>query len=74
MPVTALACFRAFLVISFIAGFSALFAWLSSNNVHRTFGIVGLTAVTSFGIQWLAWVPAAWFVTEHFYDLTGGVT
>ena len=35
---------------------------------------VSLCAVLAFGIQWVFWIPASVLRTEHFYDLTGGVT
>ena len=41
--------------------------------------LVGWPAMTTlalgaFGIQWLAFIPARLFQTEHFYDLTGSLT
>ena len=41
--------------------------------------LVGWPAMTTlalgaFGIQWLAFIPARIFQTEHFYDLTGSIT
>eukprot|EP00759_Apiculatamorpha_spiralis_P043754 PhF_6_TR40976/c0_g1_i1/m.62037 len=35
---------------------------------------LGIVVATSVGIQWVAFVPAAIFQTEKFYDLTGSAT
>ncbi|MGS2719635.1 DUF1295 domain-containing protein [Paraglaciecola aestuariivivens] len=36
--------------------------------------IFSVCALLAFVIQWIALIPAAWLKTEHFYDLTGGMT
>ena len=53
-----------------------LVAWAGSDGGIRAGGIpvFALCAAIAFGVNWLAFIPAALRQTEHFYDLTGGVT
>lgn len=59
----------ALLTLAFIHGVFA-------DGSTRVFGLpaVSLCAALAFGIQWLLWIPASALRTEHFYDLTGGMT
>lgn len=50
------------------------FAGSQSGVVHGGLPIFALCAVLAFVIQWLAFIPAAIFKTERFYDLTGSLT
>ena len=51
-------------------------AWAGSQNgqTWAAFPIFALCALLAFAINWLAFVPAVLAKTEHFYDLTGGLT
>lgn len=53
-----------------------LMAWAGSDGGDRAgwLPVFALCAALAFGINWLAFVPAALKQTEHFYDLTGGIT
>lgn len=53
-------------VVAFFAGASGL----SLGGVS----VVVVAAALSFGVQWLAYIPAALRQTEHFYDLVGSLT
>jgi steroid 5-alpha reductase family enzyme len=54
----------------------AALAWAGSDGGDRIGGVpvFALCAALAFGINWLAFVPSALARTEHYYDLTGGVT
>ncbi len=54
----------------------ALISWAGSDGGAR-FGAIpvfALCGALAFAINWLAFVPAAVARTEHYYDLTGGIT
>ena len=38
------------------------------------FSLYALLGVLAFVIQWIAFIPAYKFQTEHYYDLTGSIT
>lgn len=50
--------------------------WLIDESGTVIFGmpLLALLALIAFVIQWLVFVPAYWFQTEHYYDLTGSLT
>jgi len=51
-------------------------AWASSQGGAALCGVpvMMLCAAIAFTLQWLAFVPAYWKQTEHFYDLVGSLT
>lgn len=51
-------------------------AWAGSQGGAEVGGIpvMVLSAAIAFVVQWLAFVPAYWKQTEHFYDLVGSLT
>lgn len=51
-------------------------AWAASHGGADITGIpvMAMCAAIAFGVQWLAFVPAYWKQTEHFYDLVGSLT
>ena len=51
-------------------------AWASSQGGAALGGVpvMVLCAGIAFTVQWLAFVPAYWKQTEHFYDLVGSLT
>jgi steroid 5-alpha reductase family enzyme len=51
-------------------------AWAGSQGGAELGGIpvMVLSAAIAFVVQWLAFVPAYWKQTEHFYDLAGSLT
>lgn len=71
---------RSLVSISMVLVLAALLAWGGSRGgllVETSFGILPifvLCAVLAFAVQWLAFIPAYKFQTEHFYDLFGSLT
>ena len=54
----------------------ALISWAGSDGGDR-FGalpVFALCGALAFAVNWLVFIPAAIKQTEHYYDLTGGVT
>ncbi|MEQ9617208.1 MAG: DUF1295 domain-containing protein [Phycisphaerales bacterium] len=51
-------------------------AWAGSDGSVRAWGVpvFAVCAAVAFAINWIAFVPAAIAKTEHYYDLTGGLT
>jgi len=56
-----------------IAGLVAL-AGSDHGEAIGGFRVFALCAIGAFSIQWLAFIPAYFFKTEKFFDLTGGLT
>ena len=54
----------------------AIVSWAGSDGGDRvgTLPVFALCGALAFGINWLAFVPAALTQTEHYYDLVGGIT
>ena len=54
----------------------ALLSWAGSDGGDRWGGIpvFAFCGALAFAINWLAFIPAALTQTEHYYDLTGGIT
>lgn len=54
----------------------AFIAWAGSDGGARygSIPVFALCGALAFAINWLAFIPAAIRQTEHFYDLTGGIT
>ena len=54
----------------------ALVSWAGSDGGDR-FGVLpvfALCGLLAFAVNWAAFIPAAIKQTEHYYDLTGGIT
>ncbi len=66
----------AFLVITCAVGLGLGVAWAASGGQQGWFGWPALLplALLAFAVQWLMFIPAYVYQTEHFYDLTGSVT
>lgn len=54
----------------------ALIAWAGSDGGDRigTIPVFALCGALAFAVNWAAFIPASIRQTEHFYDLTGGIT
>jgi steroid 5-alpha reductase family enzyme len=54
----------------------AAIAWMGSDAglTVGTVPVFALCAALAFGINWVVYVPSSLNRTEHFYDLTGGIT
>jgi len=71
---------RSLAIILFICMLAGLLAWAGSDGggmhevMERQVPVIVVCAVLAFAIQWLAFVPAFIFQTEHFYDLVGSIT
>lgn len=62
------------IAIAIVVG--ALVSWAGSDGGDR-FGalpVFALCGALAFAVNWIAFIPAAIKQTEHFYDLTGGIT
>ena len=62
------------IAIAIVTG--ALVSWAGSDGGSRygVFPVFALCGALAFAVNWAAFVPAAIKRTEHFYDLTGGIT
>ena len=62
------------IIIPIVIG--GLVAWAGSDGGDRFGSLRGfaICAALAFAINWAAYVPAAIARTEHYYDLTGGLT
>lgn len=64
------------LICMAVAAVSLVIGWQIDESGVQVLGmplLAGL-ALIAFLIQWLAFIPAFWFQTEHYYDLTGSLT
>jgi len=54
----------------------ALVAWAGSDGGDRFNGIpvFAICGALAFAVNWLVFIPSAIAQTEHYYDLTGGIT
>ena len=71
--------YKTALILIAILAFGALLVWAGSHNSFALSGVVPLPlftlcAIAVLLIQWLAFIPAYYQKTEHFYDLVGGLT
>jgi steroid 5-alpha reductase family enzyme len=59
-----------------VTALTCMLGWLVDDSDKLLFGLPLLVtlALFAYAIQWLAFVPAYWRQTEHFYDLTGSLT
>jgi len=62
------------IAITIIVG--AAMAWAGSDGGDRigSVPVFALCAALAFAINWLVFIPSAMVPTEHYYDLTGGLT
>ena len=54
----------------------ALVSWAGGDGGARagSWSVFALCGALAFAINWLVFIPSALARTEHFYDLTGGIT
>ncbi|PIQ27854.1 hypothetical protein COW36_08550 [bacterium (Candidatus Blackallbacteria) CG17_big_fil_post_rev_8_21_14_2_50_48_46] len=66
----------AWIALPFIVLLGFLLAWAGSDGgkAYASLPVFFWCAIVSFGIQWLAFIPAFFKQTEKFYDLTGSLT
>ncbi|MEM7500612.1 MAG: DUF1295 domain-containing protein [Pseudomonadota bacterium] len=64
------------LIVLVVIAIGALVAWAGSDGGDRigSVPVFALCGALAFGINWLAFVPSAIAQSEHYYDLTGGIT
>jgi steroid 5-alpha reductase family enzyme len=67
---------RSAAAIPIIVAIGGAVAWAGSQAGVEVFGIpvFALCALLAFVLNWAAFVPAYWFQTERYYDLTGSFT
>ncbi|MBN7796421.1 DUF1295 domain-containing protein [Parahaliea mediterranea] len=67
---------RSLIAITIALLVAGLLAWAGSSHGTKVGGIsvFVLCAMLAFAIQWLAFIPAYLYQTEHFYDLVGTMT
>ena len=65
-----------FISIAVAIVIGALISWAGSDGGDRfeVVPVFALCGVLAFAVNWAAFIPAAIKQTEHFYDLTGGIT
>ena len=65
-----------FISIAVAIVIGALISWAGSDGGDRfeVVPVFALCGVLAFAVNWAAFMPAAIKQTEHFYDLTGGIT
>ena len=65
--------FTVILIATFVGG---LVAWAGSDGGERfrSIPVFALCGAIAFAVNWVAFIPAMLARTEHFYDLTGGIT
>lgn len=62
------------LIISMLVGASISWAGSVGSTLVGSWPLYALCGALAFAINWLVFVPSALAQTEHFYDLTGGIT
>jgi steroid 5-alpha reductase family enzyme len=62
------------LIITLVVGASISWAGSDGGTLVGTLPLFALCGALAFAINWLVFVPSALAQTEHFYDLTGGIT
>ena len=67
---------QSFIAIGIAVVIGALISWAGSDGGERfgSFPVFALCGALAFAINWIAFIPAAIARTEHYYDLTGGIT
>jgi len=68
--------YRSLVAISVVLLLAVMLSLAGSWNGAQAFGmpIFALCVGLAFALQWLAFIPAYKYQTEHFYDLTGSLT
>ena len=63
-------------VLTIATAIGALMSWAGSDGGTRigALPVFALCGALAFAVNWLAFIPAAIAKTEHYYDLTGGIT
>lgn len=62
------------LIITLIVGAAISWAGSDGGTYTGTLPLFALCGALAFVINWLVFVPSSFAQTEHFYDLTGGIT
>jgi steroid 5-alpha reductase family enzyme len=62
------------LIITLVVGASISWAGSDGGTLVGTLPLFAVCGALAFAINWLVFVPSALAQTEHFYDLTGGIT
>ncbi len=62
------------LIITLIVGAAISWAGSDGGTYTGTLPLFALCGALAFAINWLVFVPSSFAQTEHFYDLTGGIT
>lgn len=67
---------RSLLVVAVASIAGLAFAWFAGANAQQWNGVsvFFICALVSFGVNWLAFIPAAIAQTEKYYDLVGSIT
>jgi steroid 5-alpha reductase family enzyme len=62
------------IIIAIVIGASMSLAGSDGGDRVGALPVFALCGALAFAVNWLAFIPAALARTEHFYDLTGGIT
>ena len=62
------------IIIAIVIGASISLAGSDGGDRFGGLPVFALCGALAFAVNWLAFIPAALARTEHFYDLTGGIT
>ncbi|MFN3864646.1 MAG: DUF1295 domain-containing protein [Erythrobacter sp.] len=67
---------RSLLVVLFASIIGLAFAWFAGSGSVPLAGLPAMfaCALIAFGVNWLAFIPAAAFQSDRFYDTTGALT
>jgi steroid 5-alpha reductase family enzyme len=67
---------QVFIAIIIAVGIGAAMSWAGSDGGDRAgaLPVFAICGALAFGINWLAFIPAALTRSEHYYDLVGGIT
>ncbi|MEM9530556.1 MAG: DUF1295 domain-containing protein [Pseudomonadota bacterium] len=62
------------IAIAVLIGSAMAWAGSDGGDQYRGLPVFAICGALAFAVNWIAFVPAALGRTEHFYDLTGGIT
>ncbi len=67
---------RSLMVVLVASATGLAFAWFAGSYSAPLMGLpaVFTCALIAFGVNWLAYIPAALFQSDRFYDTTGALT
>ncbi|MFK7888132.1 MAG: DUF1295 domain-containing protein [Gammaproteobacteria bacterium] len=67
---------KSLITVVIATALGAFVAWAGSDGGERigSVPVFALCGALAFGINWLAFIPAAIAKTEHYYDLVGGIS